>query len=160
MSRAGKLFYLDTDAGGTGCHCKPEWQVYYYNNTGECYEQESPGPCPVGQYFAYNTTSRTTECSCFKNFVYHPSEGTCVELNTRGQCPEGQIVTTGEDGFMKCDCGPSLKAHYWPQTGQCYQHYEQGPCAKGEQFREHPREKRPACIVWGSSSYSSGYKKK
>ena len=55
---SGKLFYLDTDEGGTGCYCKQEWNVYYWNQTQECFEQESPGPCPSGQYFAYNSTSR------------------------------------------------------------------------------------------------------
>ena len=71
----GKLFYLDTDIGGTGCYCKPEWNVYYWKETNECFEQESPGPCPTGQYFAYNSTSRSTECNCFKNFVYDPTKG-------------------------------------------------------------------------------------
>ena len=55
---SGKLFYLDTDEGGTGCYCKQEWNVYYWKQTQECFEQESPGPCPSGQYFAYNSTSR------------------------------------------------------------------------------------------------------
>ena len=68
----GKLFYLDPDSGKTGCDCRPEWEAYYYAVNDKCYEQESKGPCPVGQYFAYNATSRTTECSCFKNFVYNP----------------------------------------------------------------------------------------
>ena len=71
----GKLFYLDNDEGGTGCYCKPEWNVYYWNQTQECFEQESPGPCPSGQYFAYNTTSRSTECNCFKNYVFDPTLG-------------------------------------------------------------------------------------
>ena len=87
----GKLFYLDTERSGTGCYCQPEWDVYYYKQTGKCYEQESKGPCPVGQYFAYNATSRSTECSCFKNFVYTPDKGTCIEQYTQGQCPPGQV---------------------------------------------------------------------
>ena len=76
----GKLFYLDTDIGGTGCYCKPEWNVYYWKETNECFEQESPGPCPTGQYFAYNSTSRSTECNCFKNFVYDPTKGIVFQL--------------------------------------------------------------------------------
>ena len=47
--------------------------------------QESPGPCQEGQYFAYNSTSRQTECNCFKNHVYSPSSQSCVELFTQGQ---------------------------------------------------------------------------
>ena len=66
---------MDNDEGGTGCYCKPEWNVYYWNQTQECFEQESPGPCPAGQYFAYNSTSRSTECNCFKNYVFDPSQG-------------------------------------------------------------------------------------
>ena len=88
---SGKLFYLNHEKSGTGCHCQPEWDVYYYKQTGQCYEQESKGPCPVGQYFAYNATSRSTECSCFKNFVYTPDKGTCIEQYTQGKCPEGQV---------------------------------------------------------------------
>ena len=87
----GKLFYLDKEKSGTGCKCQPDWNVYYYKQTGQCYEQESKGPCPVGQYFAYNATSRSTECSCFKNFVYTPDRKTCIEQYTQGQCPEGQV---------------------------------------------------------------------
>ena len=74
---------MNTETGQTGCHCNPDWAVYYWRSTDECYEQESPGPCPAGQYFAYNTTSKTTECNCFKNFVYHPQEGTCIEQFTQ-----------------------------------------------------------------------------
>ena len=76
----GKLFYLDNDEGGTGCYCKPEWNVYYWNQTQECFEQESPGPCPAGQYFAYNSTSRSTECNCFKNYVFDPSQGIFLNI--------------------------------------------------------------------------------
>ena len=82
---------MDTERSGTGCYCQPEWDVYYYKQTGKCYEQESKGPCPVGQYFAYNATSRSTECSCFKNFVYTPDKSTCIEQYTQGQCPPGQV---------------------------------------------------------------------
>ena len=122
----GKLFYLDTDEGGTGCHCKPEWNVYYWNQTQECFEQESPGPCPSGQYFAYNSTSRSTECNCFKNYVFDPAQGTCIEQFTVGPCPDGYLVVEDENGRMKCDCGPHMKAHYWIPDGKCYPHYQQG----------------------------------
>ena len=141
----GKLFYLDTDRGGTGCHCKPEWNVYYWPQTQECFEQESPGPCPAGQYFAYNSTSRTTECNCFKNYVFDPTQGilvkgcvsvismsfsflvgTCLEQFTRGPCPNGQLVVEDSQGRLQCDCGPHMKRHYWIPDGQCYPHFEQG----------------------------------
>eukprot|EP00095_Tigriopus_kingsejongensis_P003671 maker-scaffold11_size778918-snap-gene-5.21 protein:Tk03671 transcript:maker-scaffold11_size778918-snap-gene-5.21-mRNA-1 annotation:"hypothetical protein DAPPUDRAFT_324689" len=158
--KKGKLFYLDTDEGGTGCYCKKDWEVYYWNQTGECFEQESPGPCPEGQYFAYNATSKSTECSCFKNYVLNPESGTCVEQFSQGNCPRGQLVTVGPDGTMKCDCGPQMRNHYWPLENACYPHYERGPCAKGEQFRIHPIEKRPSCIVWGRTSYARRYYKK
>ena len=62
----GKLFYLDPDQGGSGCHCRQDWEAYYWAPLDQCFEQESPGPCREGQYFAYNATSRQTECSCFK----------------------------------------------------------------------------------------------
>ena len=35
-----------------------EWDAYYWKETGECFEQESRGPCQEGQYFGYNTTTR------------------------------------------------------------------------------------------------------
>ncbi len=106
----GKLFYLDPGAGGTGCHCRKDWPVYYWPATGECFEQESPGPCGQGRYFAYNATLRETECACFKNFAPMPvsaeggeDEGNteCVELLTRAHCPDGQIIILGQDGKVR-----------------------------------------------------------
>ena len=88
----GKLFYLDGDKNGSGCYCKESWKAYYHKETGGCYEQESTGPCPKGQYFAFNATSGYTECNCFKNFAFNPADGTCVEKYTRGPCPEGKVV--------------------------------------------------------------------
>ena len=68
--------------------------------------QESPGPCQEGQYFAYNSTSRQTECSCFKNHVYSPSSQSCVELFTQGQ---GSIV---EGSFLNLSVNSSQLAFY------------------------------------------------
>ena len=35
----------------------------------------------------------------------------------------------------------SLKINnYWILDNLCYPHFEQGPCAPGEQFRAHPKE--------------------
>lgn len=156
--KKGKLFYLDTERSGTGCYCQPEWDVYYYKQTGKCYEQESKGPCPVGQYFAYNATSRSTECSCFKNFVYTQDKGTCIEQYTQGQCPPGQLVVGQSGNVAGCDCGPHMKDHFWPIDGKCYPHYERGPCEENEQFRKHPTKDHGAtCIVWGKTSNSNGY---
>lgn len=159
---SGKLFYLDPDAGGTGCHCRPDWSVYHWPETGECFEQESPGPCPPGQYFAYNSTAGRAACACFKNFVPDPSAGpgqpACVELHTAAGCPAGQVVTAGgPGGAALCECGPHLQDHYWPADGRCYPHYARGPCREGEQFRLHPTRGRPACILWGRTSPSGGY---
>ena len=89
---SGKLFYLDGDKNGSGCYCKDSWKAYYHKETGGCYEQESKGPCPKGQYFAFNATSGSTECNCFKNFAYNPADGTCVEKYTRGPCQEGKVL--------------------------------------------------------------------
>ena len=81
----GKLFYLDPEAGGAGCYCKQDWEAYYWAPLNQCFEQESPGPCQEGQYFAYNVSSRVTECNCFKNHVYSPSSQSCIELFTQGE---------------------------------------------------------------------------
>ena len=84
------------------------------------------------------------------NFVF--LTGTCLEQFTRGPCPDGQLVVQDEQGRLKCDCGPHMKSHYWIPDNLCYPHFEQGPCAPGEQFRAHPKEVGPACIVWGKTS--------
>ena len=91
MDVPGKLFYLDTNNDGSGCYCKKSWKAYYHKETRGCYEQESKGPCPKGQYFAFNTTSGETECNCFKNFAFNPKDGTCVEKFTKGPCSEGEV---------------------------------------------------------------------
>merc|ERR1712029_322717 len=102
---------------------------------------------------------RTTECSCFKNFVYNPVAGTCVELYTRGPCPDGQLVVARPGNVLGCDCGPFLKNHFWPVDEKCYPHYERGPCKENEQFRKHPtKDNRPACIVWGGTVTANGYR--
>ena len=88
----GKLFYLDPEAGGAGCYCRQEWEAYYWAPLDQCFEQESPGPCQEGQYFAYNATSRQTECNCFKSHVYSPSSRSCVELFTQGK-PMALVTT-------------------------------------------------------------------
>ncbi|XP_023320382.1 uncharacterized protein LOC111695330 [Eurytemora carolleeae] len=145
----GSLFYLDAEKEGPGCHCRKEWDAYYWKETGECFEQESRGPCQEGQYFGYNTTTREAECNCFKSHVQNGS-GACIELYTQGFCPEGTIViTNNQTGLLDCDCGPHLRDYYWPETGLCYPHFGQGPCKPGEQFRLHPRDHTPACILWG-----------
>ena len=88
----GKLFYLDPEAGGAGCYCRQEWEAYFWAPLDQCFEQESPGPCQEGQYFAYNATSRQTECNCFKSHVYSPSSRSCVELFTQGK-PMALVTT-------------------------------------------------------------------
>jgi hypothetical protein len=35
-----------------------DWEAYYWAPLGECFEQESRGPCQEGQYFSFNLTSR------------------------------------------------------------------------------------------------------
>ena len=157
----GKLFYLDPDQGGSGCHCRQDWEAYYWAPLDQCFEQESPGPCREGQYFAYNVTSRKTECSCFKSHVFSPSTGGCVELETQGPCPPGNVVVADPaTSQLACDCGPHLTSNYWPPTRACYPLYTRGPCPPGEQFRLTQREdpasgeirSEPACLVWGGRS--------
>eukprot|EP00090_Calanus_glacialis_P000030 TRINITY_DN10028_c0_g1_i1.p1 TRINITY_DN10028_c0_g1~~TRINITY_DN10028_c0_g1_i1.p1 ORF type:complete len:456 (+),score=54.49 TRINITY_DN10028_c0_g1_i1:139-1506(+) len=154
----GKLFYLDTDANGSGCHCRKDWDAYYWAPLDQCFEQESPGPCKAGQYFAYNTTSRQTECSCFKNHVYSPTSQSCIEIHTQGPCPAGQVVVQDSvSSNLACDCGSHLLDHYWAPTNRCYPLYGQGPCRDGEQFRlvqstftgSEDIVSEPACVVWG-----------
>ena len=37
----GKLFYLDSAAGGSGCHCRRDWAAYYWEPLDQCFEQAS-----------------------------------------------------------------------------------------------------------------------
>lgn len=153
---------MDPDLRETGCHCKPEWRAYYHAATGGCYEQESKGPCPVGQYFAFNVSSQAAECSCFRNFVRDPrGGGVCVEQFTRGPCEDGQLVVPAPGNVLGCDCGPHMADYFWPPDGRCYPHYERGPCKAQEQFRKNPttKEQGPVCIVWGQTSPSDGYRR-
>jgi len=159
VSLSGKLFYLDPSAGGTGCHCRRDWRAHYWPATGGCYEQESPGPCAPGRYFAYDARARKAVCACFRSHAPRPDVGDCVELGSKAHCPDGQVVQADTaTGEAVCGCSQRLGAHYWPADGRCYPHYERGPCAEGEQFRPHPlRPREAACIVWGKTSPSSGY---
>ena len=93
-----------------------------------------------------------TNLTLFLLKIFFFLTGTCLEQFTRGPCPDGQLVVQDEQGRLKCDCGPHMKSHYWIPDNLCYPHFEQGPCAPGEQFRAHPKEVGPACIVWGKTS--------
>ena len=105
----GKLFYLDPEAGGAGCYCRQEWEAYYWAPLDQCFEQESPGPCQEGQYFAYNATSRQTECNCFKNHVYSPSSRSCVELFTQGNIRVNPCVHVYRESL----CQARVRPGWW-----------------------------------------------
>ncbi|XP_071515053.1 uncharacterized protein [Panulirus ornatus] len=147
---AGQLFYLDSNTGIPGCHCRKEWTPYYWQEDGSCYEQHSIGPCPDGMYFSFNQTSGQTECNCFTSHVLDDESKTCYERLTAGPCPEGQLVVEDPGtGRLACDCDANMTGNYWEADGQCYQHFLQGPCPQGQTFRLDSIRGRPACIVWG-----------
>lgn len=141
----------------------------------------SIGPCPAGQYFAFDPVANRTACSCFTAFAPDPQRNICVEKLTRDVCKLGQLVTADEKtGEFKCDCNKdAMKENYWPADGKCYQHFTQGndnfnrmtmsqkvtnqrfvietgPCSNSLLFRLDERTSLPACLppIVSSSSAS------
>ena len=54
------------------------------------------------------------------------------KVGSRGPCPLGQLVVfekySGKSYRGECGCSPGYNQNYWPETGQCFEWYTQGPC--------------------------------
>ena len=54
------------------------------------------------------------------------------KVGSRGPCPLGQLVVfekySGKSYRGECGCSPGYNQNFWPETGQCYEWYTQGPC--------------------------------
>ena len=55
-----------------------------------------------------------------------------LQVGSRGPCPLGELVVfekySGKSYRGECGCSPGYNQNYWPETGQCYEWYTQGPC--------------------------------
>ena len=101
-------------------------------------------PCPLGQLVVSNLNfppKQSRKCRHLNamffssnhrfinfliNFIYF------FKVGSRGPCPLGQLVVfekySGKSYRGECGCSPGYNQNYWPETGQCFEWYTQGPC--------------------------------
>merc|ERR1719225_995235 len=81
--------------------------------------------------------------------IFDP-EVKCHKVGSRGPCPLGQLVVfekySGKSYRGECGCSPGYNQNYWPQTGQCFEWYTQGPCKDSFLFQYNRESGRTECV--------------
>lgn len=116
---AGKLFLPSQT-----CGCDSNLP-HYYNETNQCYEIGSSGPCANHGYeFTINGTDQQASCKCKAGYVLM-QDGLCYRLYTKGPCSDGQVTSD----VKTCISNPCQKNFlYFPHEKTCYRIGSQGPC--------------------------------
>jgi Domain of unknown function (DUF4789) len=97
----------------------------YHNETHQCYELNSSGPCPNHGYeFIVKSNDTRGSCHCKDGYV-KMQDGLCHRLYTRGSCDEGHVIS-GQDTCIKNPCQKNFL--YFPHEQTCYRIGSRGPC--------------------------------
>lgn len=99
----------------------------YYNETNQCYELNTAGPCPLGHEFVIEALSEDPKaiCKCKEGYVEW-KDGYCYRIYTKGPCDEGHFVVDSTTCLKNpCDKGRL----YFPKESTCYRIGSQGPCS-------------------------------
>ena len=59
-------------------------KMYYYEETGQCFELYERGPCNQGHILSFNYATLQPECKCQEDHHLH-ADGNCYRLNTKGK---------------------------------------------------------------------------
>ncbi|XP_070492804.1 uncharacterized protein [Chironomus tepperi] len=108
------------------CGCESSL-VQYHNETNQCYELGSSGPCPNhGFEFTLNSQNeRYATCQCKSGYV-KMQDGLCYRKWTKGPCVDGEVVSN-ENECIKNPCEKNFL--YFPQEQTCYRIGSKGPCS-------------------------------
>lgn len=98
---------------------------HYHNDSNQCYELGSSGPCPNHGYeFTVNEKDQQASCKCKSGYVVM-SNGLCYRLFTKGPCQDGEVVSD----VKTCISNPCRKNFlYFPNEKTCYRIGSRGPC--------------------------------
>ncbi|KAJ6642909.1 hypothetical protein Bhyg_07865 [Pseudolycoriella hygida] len=112
--------------GKCGCHVK---LPHYHEETDQCYEIGTIGPCPMGHIFQIGESNESgkvakASCQCKEGYVVWKN-GYCYRMYTRGPCEDGEFLLNSKD-CLKNPCGKGRL--YFPEEKTCYRIGTQGPC--------------------------------
>ena len=65
--------------------------MYYHEETGECFELYSRGPCPAGHVLSFDYAAFRPQCRCKDDYYLH-ADGNCYELHTQGEIMRTQTL--------------------------------------------------------------------
>jgi len=158
--RKGQMFQYSKMTGRGECLCRKGY-VYWPPN-GECYKAFTAGPCRPGQFLIpHQEDENIGQCvvnPCPRAHLYFPpvpsnnfdTEVKCHKVGSRGPCPLGQLVVfekySGKSYRGECGCSPGYNQNYWPETGQCFEWYTQGPCKDSFLFQYNRDSGRTECV--------------
>ena len=175
------MYELDPVSGYGECRCRDSY-VFWYGN-GECYKTFTPGPCQQGQFIVpsdhnpntgrcvlnpcprahlffpeSNSTSMASFVSGLRSATpSRPLEGECYKVGSRGPCPLGELVVferySGKSFKGECGCSAGYNQNYWPETGQCFEWYTQGPCKDSFLFAYNRDKGQTECICDEQEGY-------
>ncbi|XP_019869110.2 uncharacterized protein LOC109597784 [Aethina tumida] len=118
----GHLFLPDRSCG---CH---SFLPHYHEESEQCYELGSIGPCSSGEIFDLNQKTRRGSCNCKPGYIRYQSDK-CYRPYTQGPCPADHILLN----TTTCIRQPCEKGHlYFPADNQCFRIGTRGPCAAGK----------------------------
>jgi len=155
--RKGQMFQFSKMTGRGECLCRKGYVFWPLN--GECYKAFTGGPCRHGQFLIpHNEDENIGKCvtnPCPRAHLYFPgvdfdSQIKCHKVGSRGPCPLGQLVVfekySGKSYRGECGCSPGYNQNFWPETGQCYEWYTQGPCKDSFLFQYNRDLGRTECV--------------
>lgn len=123
---------------GRVCNCHNN-MTHFHEDTEQCYELDTPGPCRRGHIFTQTANSTTATCNCKSDHLTWLEDGNCYRPFTQGPCPSTQIILNS----TTCIPIPCSKGYlYFPEQKTCYRIGSQGPCSTGQivtfDFRTRP----------------------
>ncbi|XP_065343353.1 uncharacterized protein LOC135941661 [Cloeon dipterum] len=119
------------------CGCSADLPQFY-NESKECHELGTTGPCPPGHEFVQRNSNNEwapAQCQCKKLHIFWPETGACYREYTRGPCQSGSMVlppTPPMTNRTQCVSLPCARGHlYLPEARGCFRAGSRGPCPFG-----------------------------
>ncbi|KAJ8984611.1 hypothetical protein NQ317_006073 [Molorchus minor] len=117
----GHLFLPDRTCG---CH---SFLPHFHENSQQCFELESIGPCAQGQTYQLHSETRRASCHCRPHYIPYQNATACYRPYTRGPCPLNHILIN----TTTCIEQPCQRGHlYFPAEDRCFRIGSRGPCPK------------------------------
>ena len=106
-----------------------------------CYKVGSRGPCPLGQLVVFERYSGKVS-HFYLNWIQNSDF-----LRSSNQVHMSCIYLLLFQSFKgECGCSEGYNQNYWPETGECFEWYSQGPCPESFLFVYNRKEGKTECI--------------